>query len=250
MTEMHTSPIGQQITKAFESCLKPVPAGYTTYFCPAGVLTIGWGTTNDDVKFAKGDVWSRERCDQVFADSLARKYEPAINKRFPGIVFTQHEYDALVGITYNCGPGCLDGNIGAAIRAGDFASVPKYMARWNKGGGKVLAGLVRRRKAEGQLWSGDITGALATAQTTMPGTIARTRETPKPTTRELVRETPKLSGALAADGTATGSTVATHDNTAPTAQTTGALIVGGVLVGVVLVATIAVVWKRLSMEWA
>lgn len=247
---MHASPVGRAITQAFESCLKQVAGGYTTYKCPAGVLTIGWGTTNSDVVFAPGEVWSKQKCDQIFADSLAAKYEPAILKRFPNIVFTQNQFDALVGITYNCGPGCLDGSIGRAIRSGDFATVPKYMARWNKANGKTLAGLVRRRKAEGELWSGNVEAALRTAQTTAPGTTARTRETPKPTTRELARETPKTTAALAADGAITGGTAVNHDGAAPTAGTTGAVIVGGVLVGLALAVVAAVLWKRLSEEWA
>ena len=41
------------------------------------------------------------------------------------------------------------------LNAGDYHTVPNQMKRWNKAGGKVRQGLVRRREAESVLWSGE-----------------------------------------------------------------------------------------------
>jgi lysozyme len=49
------------------------------------------------------------------------------------------------------------------LNAGNKAAVPAELAKWNRGGGKVLAGLVRRRKAEGLMFGGKIKEALAVA---------------------------------------------------------------------------------------
>lgn len=63
------------------------------------------------------------------------------------------KFAALVSWAYNV--GC--GNTGSStlirkLNAGDKASVPSELLRWNKAGGRVLAGLTRRRQAEGDLF--------------------------------------------------------------------------------------------------
>ena len=248
---MKTSATGIALIQAFESCLKPTGNGrYGTYLCPAKVLTIGWGTTHDDAPDLKpGDVWTRETCDRVFADSLSVRYEPALAKRFPGVALTQSQYDALVSFVYNVGPGGLDGNVGRAVRDGRYDEVPMYLARWNKGGGKVLAGLVRRRKAEGQLWVGDRAAASKTAQTILPGTMPQSREAPAPNVTELARATPKTTAAVAA-----GTTTAAAGGTVPTEPdqiVASSVIVGfGVVVALVAVVVLARRWKALREDWA
>eukprot|EP01034_Spumella_vulgaris_P030454 gene30453-37672_t len=66
---------GTDLVKAFESCLKPVSGRkgfFTTYICPAGVLTIAWGHTNDHGRtFKAGEVWSQAECDAALAQDLA-----------------------------------------------------------------------------------------------------------------------------------------------------------------------------------
>lgn len=161
---MKTSQNGKALIQAFESCLKRLPDGrYTTYRCPANVTTIGWGTTASDVPGLKdGEIWTKTRCDDVFAASLA-KYEKAVTSAADGASLSQNQFDALVSIAYNCGPGVFGGSIGSALRSRNLSSVPALMARWNKAGGKVLKGLVRRREAEGLMFAGDIDGAFRVA---------------------------------------------------------------------------------------
>lgn len=71
---MKTSSTGIALIQAFESCLKSVGDGrFRTYRCPAGVVTIGWGTTAADVpSLAEGEIWTREKCGEVFIASLTK----------------------------------------------------------------------------------------------------------------------------------------------------------------------------------
>ena len=239
---------GIAVIKGFESCLRAVRGKkgvYTTYYCPANVLTIGWGTTRDDVPDLKpGDEWSQERCDSVFAASLA-KYERAVEKAAAGRVkpLLQHQFDALGSLVYNCGPGAVGGSVGRAVREGRDADVPALMARWNKGGGRVLAGLVRRRKAEGLLYAGKIDEALAVAEVTVPGSMPQSREVPKPTVREIIGATKGVAP------TATGGVGA-----AVTGAVSGASpwIIGAAAI-VIIAAVAGLVWwqaRKLKEEWA
>ena len=75
----------------------------------------------------------------------------------------QHQFDALVAWVYNLGPTALRNStllkklnwfsLGSDEK--DFEDVPNQIRRWNKAGGKVLAGLVRRREAEARLFLKD-----------------------------------------------------------------------------------------------
>ena len=253
---MPVGPYAPPLIRAFESCLKPVGGGqFTTYRCPANVVTIGWGTTRDDAPdLQEGVFWSLSVCNQVFDRSLL-KYDAALD----GIVaarardghksLTAYQRDALISFVYNCGPGGLSGNVGRAVREGRDAEVPEFLSRWNKGGGRILAGLVRRRKAEGQLWSGDIKGAQTTAQTILPGSMPQSREVPTPTTGELARRTTR-EGAAAAGGAGTsGGTVATKPAGTPTSSAEMALIVGGLVVFVIGAALLARKVSALKKDW-
>ena len=59
------------------------------------------------------------------------------------------QFDALVSFTYNCGAGNLAKSSSLRyVNEGDFEAAAKEFIKWNKGGGKVLPGLTRRRKSE------------------------------------------------------------------------------------------------------
>lgn len=162
---MKISEHGLAIIKAFESCMKAVP-GRPGYFKPyddgVGVLTIGWGHTNHhEPKFDKSAVWSQAECDAALVRDLAI-FEAQVN-RFAKVPLAQHEFDALVSWAYNTG-GPATAGVWTQLNAGNKAAVPARLAQWNKGGGKVMAGLVRRRKAEGLLFSGEIVEAYRVAE--------------------------------------------------------------------------------------
>jgi lysozyme len=156
MTEdLKLSPAGERLIKHFESCLKPVGDGrYKSYYCPAGVLTIGWGHTNDHGrKFAPGAIWTREECDAAFREDMAH-FIPRV-KRLVKRELTQGQFDALVSFAYNCGEGALaKSSILRKLNAGDLEGAANAFALWNKGGGRVLAGLVRRRASEALMFRG------------------------------------------------------------------------------------------------
>ncbi len=166
---MRLSPTGLAIVKAFESCLEPVkgrPGFFKPYVDPVGVLTIGWGHTNHhEPKFTSATVWSQQQCDDALAGDMTL-FEAHVAK-FAKVALSQNEFDALVSWAYNTG-GPETATLWRKLNAGDRASIPKELAKWNRGGGKVLNGLVRRRKAEGQLFAGDVAGALQTAGAKVP----------------------------------------------------------------------------------
>ncbi len=249
---MKTSSAGIALIQAFESCLRPNGDGrYRTYRCPANVVTIGWGTTAADVpSLAEGEVWSREKCDEVFISSLT-KYEAIVDRvaRDRVTPLRQHQFDALASLVYNCGAGALAGSVGKAVREGRDTDVPDLLARWNKAGGKVLAGLARRRKAEGELWSGDLDAAARTAQTVFPGSVARSRETPVPTTTDLARATPKATATIAAGATTAAAGGANHSG--PDQIVATAVLVGfGLAIAIVAGVVLARKWNSLKENWA
>lgn len=173
---MHTGENGIAVIKAFESCLKPTGDGrFRTYRCPANVLTIGWGTTRDDAPDLKdGDIWTQGQCDVTFAGSLL-KYERAVAKAIGGRDLNQDQFDALVSFVYNVGAGGMNGSVGAAVREGRDEDVPAALALWVRGGGQILPGLVRRRKAEGLLYAGRVAEAMKVAEVHVPGTMPQSR---------------------------------------------------------------------------
>lgn len=166
---MRMSPTGLAIVKAFEGCLAPVkgrPGYFKPYVDPVGVLTIGYGHTNHhEPKFNSSTVWSQQQCDEALAGDMAT-FEAHVT-RLAKVPLTQYEFDALVSWSYNTG-GPSTATLWKKLNAGDKASVPRELARWNKGGGKVLNGLTRRRKSEGELFAGNVAAALKTAGTKAP----------------------------------------------------------------------------------
>jgi lysozyme len=166
---LHISPTGLAIVKAFESCLDPMkgrPGFFKPYVDPVGVLTIGWGHTNHhEPKFTSSSVWSQQQCDDALAGVMAT-FEAHVAKQAK-VPLTQYEFDALVSWSYNTG-GPETATLWRKLNAGDKASVPSELAKWNRGGGKVLNGLTRRRKSEGELFAGNVAAALKTAGAKAP----------------------------------------------------------------------------------
>ena len=67
----------------------------------------------------------------------------------------QHQFDALVAWTYNLGPSNLNSStMLSVLNDKQYNKVPSEMKRWNKAGGEILDGLVRRREAESLLFEG------------------------------------------------------------------------------------------------
>jgi lysozyme len=120
----------------------------TAYKCPADVWTIGYGFTKG-VK--PGDTMTRAEADMrlakevnEFAEGVAR-----LCTRKP----TDNQLAAMTALAFNIGLGAFQrSSVLRHHNAGDFNQARAAFALWNKAGGKVLAGLVRRRAAEAQLY--------------------------------------------------------------------------------------------------
>jgi len=134
---------GIELLKHFEGC------ELTAYQDSVGVWTIGYGHTKG---VSKGMTITQEQAEQMLLTELV-EYEGYI-KNMVTVPLTQNQFDALVVWIYNLGPT----NFGSStllkeLNSGNYTAAGKEILRWNKAGGKVLAGLVRRREAEAQLFS-------------------------------------------------------------------------------------------------
>ena len=118
-----------------------------------GVWTIGIGTTiyPNGIKVKKGDKCILEQAKEYFAHDL-KSFEKTVNDSVKAPL-TQNQFDALVSLTYNIGSTAFkNSTLLKKLNAKDYAGAADQFLRWNKGGGKVLKGLVRRRDAERSLF--------------------------------------------------------------------------------------------------
>jgi lysozyme len=165
----------------FEGLLKKLPDGrYTAYKCPAGVWTIYAGCTEG---VHRGMIVTDAEGRAMFARELA-KFEAVVN-RLVKVPLNQNEFDALVSFAYNCGEGALArSSILKRLNTGDRKGAAAAFGAWNKGGGRVLPGLVRRRKEEAALF-------LRPTTFKIPAADGATKPPKKPL-KEVVRQSPTL----------------------------------------------------------
>jgi lysozyme len=102
-----------------------------------------------------GDTITQEEADEMFNHEM-KEYETYVNTAVT-VPLSQNQFDAIVSWVFNLGNGNLKAStMLKVINSGDHAGVPAQIKRWNKAGGKVLDGLVRRREAEALLYQGAI----------------------------------------------------------------------------------------------
>ena len=141
---MKISEKGLDLIKRFEGCET------TAYRCPAGVLTIGYGSTGPHVK--QGMTITEEEAEKLLRKDVAR-FEEGVS-HIVGTT-TQNRFDALVSFAFNLGLGNLmSSTLLKRHKAGRFADAADQFHLWVKANGKVLKGLVARREAESQLYRG------------------------------------------------------------------------------------------------
>ena len=132
---MKISQNGISLIKQFEGCrlmaYKPVPT--EQYW------TIGYGHYGPDV--APNSIITQGQADAYLLLDL-QKFEKAVNDT--KLVLNQNQFDALVSFAYNCGAG----NLRKLVMGRTLLQIADAMLLYNKGGGKVLSGLTRRREAE------------------------------------------------------------------------------------------------------
>ena len=145
---MKTGERGLALIKEFEGCK------LSAYQCPAGIWTIGIGSTHygDGTPVTKNRTLPTEKAAIALLAATIGQYEKAVNA--VGVELTQNEFDALVCLCYNIGTGnFLKSTLVKMLKAGDDkAEIAQQFLRWDKAGGKPLAGLTRRRNAEAELF--------------------------------------------------------------------------------------------------
>lgn len=125
-----------------------------TYRDSVGVLTIGYGTT------AAAGVGINPQPGMTITQAQAEQYLRAGVEKFAAqirpmikVPVTPNEFGACVSLAYNIGPGAFTrSSVLRFLNAGSKDIAAQKFALWNKAGGKVLAGLTRRRAAEAALF--------------------------------------------------------------------------------------------------
>ena len=114
------------------------------YLCPADIWTIGYGHTGN-VK--EGDSITKAEAEALLDKDL-QTFRNGV-KRLVKVPLNENQFGALVSFAYNLGLGSLQNStLLKMLNAGDYTGSADQFLRWNKSGGKVLTGLVRRREAE------------------------------------------------------------------------------------------------------
>ena len=122
------------------------------YLCPAGVATIGYGSTyySDGRKVTLQDPPMDEpAASTLLMYELQHTYLPGTLRNCPILATDERRLNAVVDFCYNLGIGKLQtSTLKRKINAQDWEGAKEELKKWNKGGGKVLAGLDKRRKSE------------------------------------------------------------------------------------------------------
>jgi lysozyme len=219
------------------------------YLCPAGVPTIGWGTTkgvtHDDVK--RGRTITKAQALKLLKQDLAN-YEAGVLDALT-LEPNQHQFDSCVSMAYNIGvAGFKTSSVCKAHNRGDFQAAARAFALWNKAtvnGKKVaLAGLTRRRAAEAALY-------LEPMPNEAPEPMPQAVEPERPMEQSQI-----VRASAVAGGTAAVATVAETVNTMNSVKA-GVEGLGAWLVPILLIVTIGAVgysvWQRYKQReggWA
>ena len=141
---MKTSEKGIELIKHFEGCrLEP-------YRCSADVLTIGYGHTRNVIENMK---ITEDTAEALLQQDL-KDFEDHVTS-LSQVELNQDQFDALVSWTFNLGETNLkNSTLLKVLNENKHDEVPAQIRRWNKAGGRVLEGLVRRREAEALLFEG------------------------------------------------------------------------------------------------
>ena len=118
----------------------------TSYICPAGVLTIGYGHTGKDVK--PNQTITKKKAISLLKKDLAR-FERHVQSYNYIYEWTDNEFSALVSFAFNIGNIDQLTAYGTRTRSQIRSAMLKYV----KANGKTLQGLVKRRKAELKLFN-------------------------------------------------------------------------------------------------
>lgn len=152
--------LAAEIAKPFEDLrLEP-------YHDPVGFPTYGYGHLLSRTPWADLSQWE-PLPDEAAADHLLEQdmlKALASVRRLIAVPLTDEQEAALVDFSFNCGAGNLQvSTLRRVVNRYEFQSVPRELMRWTHARGRRLAGLVRRRQAEVDLWMAGTTGLLLRA---------------------------------------------------------------------------------------
>ena|ERR1700712_747376 len=140
---MKTSQKGIDLIKFYEGL------SLKAYRDSVGVVTIGYGSTGSHVSM--GQLISAEQAEDILKSDVTR-FEMGVNQSVT-VPLTQNQFDALISFSFNLGVANLKSStLLKKLNAKDYAGASLEFERWNKAGGKVLAGLTKRRLAEKALF--------------------------------------------------------------------------------------------------
>jgi lysozyme len=157
---MTISEAGIQLIKSFEGCQT------TPYRCPAGLWTAGYGhvlypdqarlKTPERALYGIRNEHNRtfeyDEIDSLLEKDL-EKFEAGVLRLCPASVDSQSQFDATVSYAFNLGLGSLQSStLRMKYNRGEIEAAADEFLKWNKCGGKILAGLTRRRVAERALF--------------------------------------------------------------------------------------------------
>lgn len=125
------------------------------YLCPAGIATIGYGSTHyadgRPVTLADPPI-SKEDAHTLMEAELRHRYLPAVLRFCPSIRGDVKTVNALTDFCYNLGTGRLQtSTLRRKVNSHDWTGAREQLRKWVRGGGRILPGLVTRREAEAAL---------------------------------------------------------------------------------------------------
>ena len=145
-------PQGLALIRQFEGCARLRADGLVEAYPDPGTggapWTIGWGATGPGI--GPGTVWTRQQCDARLVADIQR-HARDVAEVLDGASTNQMQFDALVSFHYNTGAIARSTLLKRHL-AGDYEAACREFGRWNRAAGRVLPGLVRRRKAEADLY--------------------------------------------------------------------------------------------------
>ena len=142
MAIMSYSLDGLHLTEQFEGCK------LTAYQDVKGILTIGYGHT---AGVTEGMTITQAQADAFLQDDI--QWAVHVVNGLVKTSLTQPEFDAIVDFVFNVGSGNFaSSTLCRLLNAGEIAAAANEFEKWDKSGGVTVAGLLRRRVAEENLF--------------------------------------------------------------------------------------------------
>lgn len=137
---------GIDLIRRFEGCrLEAYPDPATG----GDPWTIGYGATGPGIE--PGVVWTQEEADARLAEDVQR-FADAVERALT-VDVSDNEFAAMVSLAFNIGAAAFrKSTLLRLVNDGHFEAAAQQFERWNRAGGRVMAGLTRRRQAERALF--------------------------------------------------------------------------------------------------